>query len=371
MSSSPSNDRQFLAMKRFMKRRTPTQLWPDDRRRGAIVMLVVMCLPVVLIFSAFAINVAWMQLTRTELRTATDAAARAASRTLSISQDPAIARAAGKNAASRNTVAGTPLVMADADIQFGSSNPLASGKWDFNAQSDSSTELTGVRVTGDRTAGSGSGAVPMLFSSILNNGVFEPVKTATASQIDRDVFLVLDRSGSMAISTPGSNRWLDLKKAVKAFLKELEKTPQDELVGVVTYASTSTLDESMKLNYEQLISKIDTKGPSGATAIGMGLQDGITGVTNTAFARPQAAKTIVVMTDGYHNTGIDPTIVAANAKALGIVVHTITFSTGANQSHMQTVAQNGGGKHWHANDPDELISVFREVANNLPTLLTE
>ena len=54
-----------------------------------------------------------------------------------------------------------------------------------------------------------------------------------------------------------------------------------------------------------------------------------------------------------------------------IAVHTITFSSGANQVLMKTVAKIGGGKHWHADDQAGLIAVFKEVANNLPTLITE
>ena len=49
-------------------------------RRAAMMVLIAVCLPLCLIMAAFAINVAWMQLVRTELRTATDAAARAAGR---------------------------------------------------------------------------------------------------------------------------------------------------------------------------------------------------------------------------------------------------------------------------------------------------
>jgi len=61
---------------------------------------------------------------------------------------------------------------------------------------------------------------------------------------------------------------------------------------------------------------------------------------------------------------------AANADD-NITVHTITFSTGANQSHMGIVAENGGGSHWHADDQASLLQVFEDVANNLPTLITE
>ena len=344
----------------------------QQTRRGAMLVLVVICLPVVLAFSAFAINVAWMQLTRSELRTATDAAARASSRTLSLSQDADTARSAAIAAASRNTVAGSPLILANSDVTFGTSVEGSTGKWSFSALPDTSKDINGVRVIGDRTAGSGSGAIPMLFTGIFDRSTFEPMKAATASQIDRDVFLVLDRSGSMGYSTPGGNRWKDLKKATKAFLDALKSTPQDELVGVVTYSSWSSRDENMKLNYGQLMKTINGKSVGGATAIGRGLQDGVDGVLDTSFARPTAAKTIVVMTDGNHNSGYDPEGVAQTAHDThGITVHTITFSSGADQDHMKEVAKKGGGKHWHADDQAELISVFEEVANNLPTLLTE
>ncbi|HIK92417.1 MAG TPA: VWA domain-containing protein [Planctomycetes bacterium] len=212
----------------------------------------------------------------------------------------------------------------------------------------------------------------MLFTGIFDMGHFEPVKTAVASHMDRDVVLVLDRSGSMRRWTPGGNRWLDLKAAVAAFLNALSTTPQDELVGVVTYSTTSTLDEDMTLNYDHLMTSIDSLSVSGMTAIGRGLQDGIDGVTAPAFARANAAKTIVVMTDGQHNRGIMPEAVARTAHDIyGITVHTITFSSGANQSHMRLVARNGGGRHWHADNQAGLIAVFEEIANNLPTLLTQ
>ena len=46
-------------------------------RRGAIAVLIVFFLPVFLIMAGFAVNVAYMQLCRAELRVAGDAAARA------------------------------------------------------------------------------------------------------------------------------------------------------------------------------------------------------------------------------------------------------------------------------------------------------
>jgi Flp pilus assembly protein TadG len=47
-------------------------------RKGAMLVLVAITMILLVIAAAFSIDVAYMQLTRTELRTSTDAAARAA-----------------------------------------------------------------------------------------------------------------------------------------------------------------------------------------------------------------------------------------------------------------------------------------------------
>ena len=78
---------------------------------------------IVLVMSVFSTDVAYMQLTRTELRTATDAAARAGAEALSRTQSEPQARVAAKNAAGRNAVAGAPLLLDDSDMIFGTVGP--------------------------------------------------------------------------------------------------------------------------------------------------------------------------------------------------------------------------------------------------------
>ena len=80
---------------------------------------------------------------------------------------------------------------------------------------------------------------------------------------------------------------------------------------------------------------------------------------------------MVVMTDGIHNTGIDPDDVAELIiNSSDIRIHTITFGQSADQQLMQEVAQIGGGKHYHADDAEERFG-FREITDNLPTILIE
>ena len=76
---------------------------------------------------------------------------------------------------------------------------------------------------------------------------------------------------------------------------------------------------------------------------------------------------MVVFTDGAY-TEDDPVPYAAAAGADGIIVHTITFGSGANQADMQAVAAAGYGQHYHAPDAAALSDVFLQIAGSLAVL---
>jgi hypothetical protein len=57
--------------------------------------------------------------------------------------------------------------------------------------------------------------------------------------------------------------------------------------------------------------------------------------------------------------------------AYNLTIHTVTFGEGADQDLMQDVAVIGGGNHYHAANGSELVAIFEEIANNLPTILTQ
>jgi Mg-chelatase subunit ChlD len=107
------------------------------------------------------------------------------------------------------------------------------------------------------------------------------------------------------------------------------------------------------------------------TAIGEGLLMGSDAFQTDAMSRSFAEKTIILMTDGNHNTGQSPAETVLTAKARGDTVHCITFGAGANQTLMADVAIAGGGIYLHAPDGASLIDAFRQIARTLPILLTE
>jgi Ca-activated chloride channel family protein len=365
-------------------------------RRGAMLVFIAVCLPLLIIMAAFAIDVAWMQLARTELRTATDAAARAGAKELSLKQNEGAARTKAKAAAARNLVAGKPLVLADADVQVGKSVQVGTGRFNFTS---GGAKPNAVRVQGKRTAGSKSGPVDLMFSQVLGVKDFEPIENATSTQLDRDICLVVDRSGSMMWTLtsdnypkgtkecdkphPTQSRWGALATSVDAFLDELSSTVQDERCALVSYSSNTTecsnkykisqIDSDLVSDYSVIEGKmadISKKPVKGSTAISAGLDDGIKVLTG-AKIRPFAVKTIVLMTDGIHNLGKEPVESAKNAAKNDITIHTITFSEGADVKRMKAVAAAAGGKHFHATTQAELTNIFREIAATLPVLTTE
>lgn len=354
--------------------------------------LIAICLPIFLVFAAYSLNVAYMQMTRTELRTATDAASRAGARKLSLSQSAESANIAAIEAARRNTVAGAPLLLRDSDLQWGLSTPGPTGAgWNFQPVEDEDDDealRNALRVVGARTESSLSGAIPLLFSQFTSTGVFEPSMSSTATQIDRDIVLVLDTSGSMTgpagdnttsgwttgSAAPEGSKWRALADSVEAFLVALTRTPQDEQVALVTYATQSKHELDLTLNYGSIKDRMDAisdQFEGGSTAVGDGAATGIQAVTNPALARQFAARTMVILTDGNHNTGQFPDVVAAQAGQQGITVHTIAFGNDANETLMRKTALDGGGQYWKATTPESLTQAFQDIANNLPTLLTE
>lgn len=410
-----------------------------NSRRGAVLGLLAVLLPVLAILSAFCINTAHMQLTRTELMVATDAAARAGGRTLSETQDVDSAKVAARTTAALNTVNGEPLRIRTSnnrtEMQFGTATQSGgeSGRFVFNPVAtdqvaSGQATASAFRVQGRRDDGSLSGRVPLVIPGVLNARDFSTTTDAVAVQVDRDISLVVDRSGSMAflpitwasnqnpfsnayvlnggvraglIGTsgrgqyfyqPGVQRyeyeqwaystffgrgvaplapWQELKLAVDAFLRVLDGTVQNEQVSLATYATVGNLESNLEFDFDIIRNALDAREPFGSTGIGVGMQRGMESFRHSN-SRPHASKTMVVMTDGIENVSPFSRDVARSiVETNNITIHTVTFGVDANQERMREVADIGGGTHYHAESGAQLISVFEEIANNLPTIITD
>jgi hypothetical protein len=543
-----------------------------SNRKGAIIPLFAILLPVLLILCGFAINLAYMQLVTTELKIATDCAAHAGGRAMSVAQSDEnltvqekrdVAIQAGidkaKEIAALNQVVGRTLSVGDTgsgseiEIGFGKSirgdNEYGAG---YGMYDYTETPIADI-MSGDKRPSSlrvtGNLNLPMVFR-VMNNpatadaparniSTFAPSRTSVATQVNRDVALVLDRSGSMlyyrdetgltnrinelyntsrdfryyyyssnpssadywrgqwvengstvpgswdgpyssssyrlisqderddalaglydrkysdnviyqlerwensshtlglkyseswqnsttqsdydpqdtqnsygdrddltvpkaqycrdydneyragSVGSPRHSRWAYLMQGVDAFLNVLDLTDQEEYVSLVTFNSSADLDFDLQKSddddgdnpyistgYPNIRRKIATITPNGGTAVGDGMLEGLPPLipdeNGTSRARPFAAKTIVVLTDGVSNAGTSPgQAVTDIVGQANVTIHTVTFTQGADQTAMKDVATAGHGRHYHDNDGSKLVEIFEEIANNLPTILTE
>ncbi|WP_146514202.1 vWA domain-containing protein [Rubripirellula amarantea] len=406
-------------------------------RRGSVLGLMAILLPVLAVLAAFCINIAHIQVTRTELMVATDAAARAGGRAFSETQTVDDAKNVAAATAALNLVDGQPLMLRTNDsaneLEFGRTTQPGGlesryvfEKIPTSVVASGQEVASAFRVNGRRDGSSLSGRVPLAIPGVLNRSDFATLQDAVAMQVDRDISLILDRSGSMddvtfdwpsgkspnytstknaAVSAgvmyqswgnyyyssgydsisyqqwvwedyyelgPAPRpAWQDLVDAVDAFLDVLDGTSQEEQVSIASYSSSATLDCWLEKDFELVRNTVDGLNTGGNTAIGKGMQEGILALLDSA-ARPYASKTMVVMTDGMHNSGVDPVSVAATlVSSYNLTIHTVTFGDGADQNRMRNVATIGGGKHYHATTGPQLVAIFEEIANNLPTIITE
>lgn len=339
-----------------------------QQRKGAMVVLVAVTFILLLIAAAFSFDVAYMHLTRAELRTATDAAARAGAEALARTQDQSVATQAALDVAELNSVAGNRLTLDPADIFFGGvSQDTSTGRFTFQPATG---DLTAVQVNGRRVAGAPDGPVPLFFAPTIGHTHFQPNQVATAVASIRDIALVLDRSGSMATLQDGTSRIDALKAAVQVFLAEIQANSPYARISLVTYSTSASRDIELTEDFAAIQSQVNGMSPNGWTNIHQALEFGSDSL-QAPGRRPFADRTIVLMTDGNWNVGGDPTPSANLAAGRGHTIHTVTFSSGANQTSMQEVANIGGGLHLHADTAGDLTTAFQDIARAISVLLIE
>ncbi len=392
------------------------------KRRGAAFVLITAMLFVFVISAAFTINYSYMQLVRTELRAATDAAAKAGAEALARTENTTLARQEAIRYAAANRVAGQPFLLGTNDVEFGRVSPQGVGRWNFKSGGNS---LNAVRINARTGNGAANSAIPLFFSSVLGRDSFTPAYTATAGQQEVEVCLCLDRSGSMAfdmsgtdwayapgnplfvsrsgLSTrdqnyyspphPTASRWAALRDAVDLFLTEAGKynpPPRTALVtwangmtsGVSPYAYSPSSSTELVLpassghnwanNKSSVQTAINNRGSSpviGGTNLSAGLDLAVSVLRGTNSSI-YTSKVVILLTDGEWNAGRDPTVAAYDARGQGITVHTISMLTSL-QPDLQAVATITGGKYIGTSNTVELRNAFIELARSLPVVLTD
>ncbi|MGD0900897.1 MAG: VWA domain-containing protein, partial [Thermoguttaceae bacterium] len=300
-------------------------------RRGAIVALIAVSLPVLVLLAAFAVNVAYMELTRTQLRIACDSAAKAALVNVGATNSQTSACTFANSVAGNNPVAGQAVSFSSSNISFGNSVKNGSGVYVFTA---GGTPTNSVQVTGTVSPN-------LLIGAYMPVSTFTTQQVSVATRISHDIVLVLDRSASMAfdlsanefvypsdVATTASplqcyflppsataSRWASLTAAVNSFISTLQARNLDVHVALVTYAETysfgsysateASLDVQLTSNLGSITTAMNAWGQKallGDTNIEAGLslaQGELTG----SRARTCADRTIILLTDGVATSG--------------------------------------------------------------------
>lgn len=335
-------------------------------RQGAMLVLIAVVMIIFIVATVFSVDIAYMFLVKAEMRTATDAAARAGAGTLARTQDQNSAVDAAMAIAERNRVAGDGLTLRRQDVLLGGVNENGNGKFEF---ARGQQPLTSVSVTGRRDDSAPDSTVPLFFAGVLGVEQFRPVENSQATSSVRDIALILDRSGSMNSPTGSGTRLTALVAAVNVFLNEIDRTSPNSAVSLTTYSTDATRDIPLTENFAQVRADVANLRAQGLTNIFDALRKGSDSLIQDRNAREFAEKTIVLMTDGNFNRGGSPNPSARRAARRDQTIHTITFSSGANQQAMRDVARIGGGIHVHADNAGDLADAFREIAETLSVAL--
>lgn len=214
------------------------------------------------------------------------------------------------------------------------------------------------------------------------------------SKIHREgiaMMLVVDRSGSMnARDFVEDDRSIDRLAAVKQVLRRFLGADgsgpgrPDDLVGLVTFARYADSVAPLTLDHTNLVSILDdvvivSEPGEDGTAVGEGLALAVERLRR----HPARSRVAILLTDGVSNIGdISPGQAAELAAAHDIKVYAVGAGrTGhapfpmqwggrtvlrqafveLDERTLQAIAEQTGGRYFHAEDADALAEVYEEI----------
>ena len=225
--------------------------------------------------------------------------------------------------------------------------------------------------------------------SPLPSGMVCDDQMASFERVDPNLFIVLDRSGSMC-GTPGNpsanscganfavdSKWANATRALDAIANELSSEINFGLSSYSNGSADCSSERRLAMGSQSAMQIKDSYAgifPSGATPTARALKDvregnwlSIAGDAMDAV-RPKA---VVLITDGAttescdqgHSGAVSQTQQLAQA---GIKTYAVGFGSGASVPQLNDLAREGGtGTFYPADDADALVAVFRQIANEV------
>ncbi len=202
--------------------------------------------------------------------------------------------------------------------------------------------------------------------------------------------ILLDISRSMLAEDMSPNRLWWAKKTIKSFLEQRK----NDMIGLIIFAWKPFFGLPFSLDYNWIRAFLDNVSPDfiqqekdwlSWTAIG----DAIL-LANMTFSGIVGKQSIILVTDGRANIGIDPRIAADETAKLGIPLYTIgiwsasggqlyytdpitkkrvyfydesgsILTSDIDENLMKDIAGKTWGKYFRAHDINELLTYFNEI----------
>lgn len=231
------------------------------------------------------------------------------------------------------------------------------------------------------SAGIYLGAVAMAVLALARPTVPMPQPTTGGSA----VMLSIDVSGSMLSQDITPSRLEAAKAAAKGFVSGL---PAGIPVGLVTFARDAVLVASPTEDRGRIIGAIDGITVRHRTAIGEGLIEAVAALPGRTrppsddspppvSTAPKPPGTVVLLSDGQNNSGIDPLLAAEWARRQQVTVYTVGIgdplgsTTGLmiggplDEATLQSIAGRTGGTYHHAASAGQLREIYSAVSRRV------
>lgn len=218
--------------------------------------------------------------------------------------------------------------------------------------------------------------------ALLVVGFARPTDEVRVPRERATVMVAVDVSTSMLAGDVEPDRLTAAKDAARRFVDGL---PDEFNVGLVAFAGSAAVLVPPGTDREALDEGIDrlAEGVTGVqgTAIGEAINTSLGAVkaldADAATAPPPAR--IILLSDGANTSGMDPLEAAAEAIAVEVPVHTISFGTPGGYvdrggrpiqvpvdgQTLRAVAEETGGVFHEASSSDELRDVYDDIGSSV------
>ncbi len=347
-----------------------------QNRAGSALVLSVLVIVILFGMMAFAMDIGYLTMLKSETYSAVDAGSLAAASTLSKGRDAA--KTAMYDFLSRNGVDAQSSANHDkvqVDLEFGS--------WDAKTKAftttDDQSKTDAVRVTAQLLQ------VDSFFGRMMGKNSYVVRASAIAvSAAPMDIMLVLDLSGSMS----NHGRIAALQHAAPKFVDAIQAIGGSHQIGVMGFSADPTkynpaaeghtgrlytpaglvqpsgtqvgvVESDLTKDFDKLRNVVLTNSNltadkyDGSTGTGAAIRDAAYYLKNDSSTRQNTSKVIVLMSDGHANKPEGTadeyaTQQAASAKSQKVVVHTISLGSHADSDLLKSIAASAGGSHFDA-----------------------